>query len=68
MQEALYQEPELLLKSDDFTSLEVETVNWLLQRDDLGMLELDLWRRLVEWGIDQLQTTLDPEVASHSGC
>ncbi|CAG8615973.1 13806_t:CDS:2, partial [Cetraspora pellucida] len=62
MQEALYQEPELLLKSDDFTSLEVETVNWLLQRDDLGMSELDLWLRLVEWGIGQLQTSLDPEV------
>ncbi|RIB22887.1 hypothetical protein C2G38_2033201 [Gigaspora rosea] len=59
MQEALYQEPELLLKSDDFMSLEVETVNWLLQRDDLGMSELDLWRRLVEWGIGQFQTTLD---------
>ncbi|RIB27945.1 hypothetical protein C2G38_2137562 [Gigaspora rosea] len=66
MQEALYQEPELLLKSDDFTSLEVETVNWLLQRDDLGMSELDLWRRLVEWGIGQLQTTLDPEVTKWS--
>ncbi|CAG8504301.1 6373_t:CDS:2 [Dentiscutata erythropus] len=59
MQEALYQEPVLLLKSDDFTSLEVETVNWLLQRDDLGMSELDLWLRLVIWGID-------PEVTKYT--
>ncbi|CAG8711863.1 8075_t:CDS:1, partial [Scutellospora calospora] len=66
MNEALYQEPELLLKSDDFTSLEVDTVIWLLQRDDLGMSELDLWLRLVAWGIGQLHTPLDLDVKKWS--
>ncbi|KAF0538404.1 btb/poz domain-containing protein 9-like [Gigaspora margarita] len=53
MQEAFYQEPELLLKFDDFTSLEIKTVNWLYN----VMSKLDLCRRLVEWGIGQLQNT-----------
>ncbi|CAI2184599.1 3232_t:CDS:1, partial [Funneliformis geosporum] len=64
MEEALYQEPELLLKSDDFTSLEEDTIIWLLQRDDLGMGELELWKRIVQWGIGQLPTkTIIPDVA-----
>ncbi|CAG8540052.1 10980_t:CDS:2 [Diversispora eburnea] len=62
MYEAIYQEPELLLKSEDFSALEVETVVWLLQKDDLGMLEIELWRRIVEWGIRQLPFQLDPDV------
>ncbi|CAG8529495.1 9092_t:CDS:2 [Acaulospora morrowiae] len=61
-QEALYQQPELLLESEDFAALEVETVIWLLKRDDLGMPETDLWKRLVEWGIGQLPVPLDPDV------
>ncbi|RGB36519.1 hypothetical protein C1646_741685 [Rhizophagus diaphanus] len=64
MEEALYQEPELLLKSEDFTALEEDTVIWLLQRDDLGMGELELWKRIVQWGIGQLKTTIMiPDVA-----
>ncbi|GES96845.1 hypothetical protein GLOIN_2v1726705 [Rhizophagus clarus] len=64
MEEALYQEPELLLKSEDFTALEEDTVIWLLQRDDLGMGELELWKRIVQWGIGQLKTTkMIPDVA-----
>ncbi|RIB10682.1 hypothetical protein C2G38_2205455 [Gigaspora rosea] len=64
MQEALYQEPELLLKSDDFTSLEFQK-KFIIKiclisidsrpRDNLGMSELDIWRRLVEWGIAEFE-------------
>ncbi|CAH1757225.1 6093_t:CDS:2 [Entrophospora sp. SA101] len=35
--EALFQEPDLLLKSDVYVDLSFDTLVWLLQRDDLSM-------------------------------
>ncbi|CAJ0837515.1 11936_t:CDS:2 [Entrophospora sp. SA101] len=42
--EALFQEPDLLLKSDVYVDLSFDTLVWLLQRDDLSMSEMKIWR------------------------
>ncbi len=47
------EEPQLVFKSKDFTSLEEETLISLLGRSDMDMEEVVIWDHLLEWGIAQ---------------
>nr|CAG8514055.1 7148_t:CDS:2 [Entrophospora candida] len=60
--EALFQEPDLLLKSVDYVDLEFDTLVWLLQRDDLSMSEMEIWRHVVQWCLNKLDRKLDTDL------
>ncbi|CAG8801799.1 35260_t:CDS:2 [Gigaspora margarita] len=48
------QDPYWLLESDNFCALEESVLVPLLKRDDLLMEEIEIWNRLIEWGIAQI--------------
>ncbi|KAG9284950.1 hypothetical protein G9A89_009760 [Geosiphon pyriformis] len=58
-------EPDLIFNSVDFASFEEKSLVRLLQRDDLGMEEIDIWDRLIKWGTEN--TPQQPRVRRSSG-
>ncbi|RIB19596.1 hypothetical protein C2G38_2035923 [Gigaspora rosea] len=48
--------PEILFNSNEFPSLEKEVLVMVIKCDNLNMKEMDIWKRLVKWGIAQHQT------------
>ncbi|CAG8719120.1 10366_t:CDS:2, partial [Racocetra fulgida] len=59
------QDPYWLLESDNFCSLEENVLVPLLKRDDLLMEEIEIWNRLIEWGIAQ-NSSLDGSISNWS--
>ncbi|GBB85448.1 hypothetical protein RclHR1_00120002 [Rhizophagus clarus] len=45
--------PEKMFKSFDFTSLSEKSLISLIKRDDLQMKEIEVWERVLEWGLAQ---------------
>src|SRR6266511_1273066 len=64
--EVLFQEPDLLLKSEDYVNLEIDTLTWLLQRDDLSMNELEIWKHVVNWCLGKTNRKLDTNLKEWS--
>lgn len=50
-QQAISARPELLFNADDFTKLDHEAFKSLLQQDNLKMDEIDIWKKLISWGV-----------------
>ncbi|GBC00304.1 hypothetical protein RclHR1_38000001, partial [Rhizophagus clarus] len=48
--------PERLLNSNHFTSLQTPLLELLFQRDDLSLDEIDIWKSLIRWCLAQDQT------------
>ncbi|CAG8515159.1 652_t:CDS:2 [Ambispora gerdemannii] len=46
--------PEVVFKAVDFTALEEDMLVSLLSRDDLAIDEVDLWARIMDWGLAQM--------------
>ncbi|CAG8619971.1 6335_t:CDS:2 [Paraglomus occultum] len=49
------EEPGAIFTSSDFHSLDRGTLVSLLKRDDLALEEVEIWNRLIKWGIAQNQ-------------
>src|SRR6266511_98190 len=47
--------PELLLNSGDMVSIEKSMLITILERDDLGLDEINIWDHVIKWGIGQNQ-------------
>ncbi|CAG8559840.1 5073_t:CDS:2 [Acaulospora colombiana] len=56
--EIILREPELLFKSDDYSSVNLNVLLRVLQRDDLQLDEVEIWNYLVQWGIYQTSETV----------
>jgi hypothetical protein len=52
--EAICADPPLLFDSDYFYCIDSAILKSLLKRDDLAILEADLWNNLIKWAIVQL--------------
>ncbi|GBB90174.1 hypothetical protein RclHR1_17050002 [Rhizophagus clarus] len=53
--------PEKVFRSLDFISLHEKSLISLIKRDDLQMREIEVWERLLEWGLEKNHTILsDP--------
>ena len=46
--------PEIIFKSNNLLRLSKETLNNLLQNDDLNMKEGDIWMSVIEWAVGQI--------------
>ncbi|RIB28858.1 hypothetical protein C2G38_1335058 [Gigaspora rosea] len=58
--------PDKIFESEDFASLQENALVSLISRDDLQMEEVNIWNRVIEWGIAQNPGLLsDPESWSH---
>ncbi|PKY21652.1 hypothetical protein RhiirB3_501014, partial [Rhizophagus irregularis] len=54
--------PEIIFDSFDFTSLPETSLIKLIERDDLQMKEVEVWDRVLEWGLAQNSTLIsDPD-------
>src|SRR5439155_3246645 len=51
----LYDNPELLLKSEDIVIIEKPMFISILKKDDLGLREIDIWDCVVRWGVGQIE-------------
>ncbi|CAG8570014.1 32066_t:CDS:2, partial [Racocetra persica] len=51
--ETICKHPHLLFDSDEFLSLEKDTLKLILECDNLDLKESIIWKKLVEWGIAQ---------------
>ncbi|CAG8537498.1 8669_t:CDS:2 [Ambispora gerdemannii] len=58
-------EPDLYFNCTDFTSIDERSLIRLLQRDDLGMEETEIWDRVIKWGT--ANTPQQPRVRRASG-
>src|SRR2546429_5758454 len=47
------EDPELFLKSNDFTTIEKSIFMSILERDNLELEEIDIWDHVIKWGIGQ---------------
>jgi len=50
--------PELIFKSNDFINISGDILIKLLERDDLDMEEVELWKYVVKWGIYKCSNNL----------
>ncbi|KAF0412820.1 btb/poz domain-containing protein 19-like [Gigaspora margarita] len=48
--------PELLFNSNELPTLEKDALVMVLKCDNLNMKEMDIWKRLIQWGIAQHKT------------
>src|SRR5205085_11587195 len=51
--EKICDEPEMLFNSDKFVNMKAPLLELLLKRDDLTLDEIDIWIRVLEWGLAQ---------------
>ncbi|PKY40282.1 BTB-domain-containing protein [Rhizophagus irregularis] len=51
--------PDKIFNSLDFTSIPERSLVQLIKRDDLQMKEIDVWERVLKWGIAQNPTLLE---------
>src|SRR6266511_4300712 len=51
--EAIHENPEIFLKSDDIKLIEKSIFMSILERDELGLKEIDVWDLVIRWGIVQ---------------
>ncbi|CAG8857572.1 40417_t:CDS:1, partial [Gigaspora margarita] len=49
--------PKLLFDSEEFLSLNEDSLKLILKCDNLDMKECDIWKKLVDWGTAQLTTS-----------
>ncbi|GBC40603.2 BTB/POZ protein [Rhizophagus irregularis DAOM 181602=DAOM 197198] len=57
--------PEKVFNSFDFNSLHEKSLVSLIKRDDLQMKEVELWERVLKWGLEKNSTLLsDPMTCS----
>src|SRR5581483_2820240 len=45
--------PQKIFKSLDFTLLSEKSLISLIKRDDLQMKEIDVWERVLKWGLEK---------------
>ncbi|GBB87995.1 hypothetical protein RclHR1_01450023 [Rhizophagus clarus] len=55
-------EPEILFNSDKFIQLSAPLLENILLRDDLNLNEIEIWEKLIKWGLAQEQS-LDQDVS-----
>ncbi|RIA83999.1 hypothetical protein C1645_742667 [Glomus cerebriforme] len=48
-------EPRILFKSDKFIKLPASILEVILKRDDLNLIEIEIWENLIKWGFAQEQ-------------
>src|SRR5688572_4760337 len=46
-------EPEILFNSTKLTNLPASLLEIILKRDDLNLVEIEVWKYLVKWGLAQ---------------
>ncbi|CAG8523312.1 976_t:CDS:1 [Ambispora leptoticha] len=46
--------PEVVFKAVDFTALEEDMLVSLISRDDIAIEEIDIWARIMDWGLAQM--------------
>jgi len=46
-------EPEILFNSDKFIKLPATLLEVILKRDDLNLVEIEVWKYLIKWGLAQ---------------
>ena len=51
----LYDNPELTLKSCDIAIIEKPMFILILKKDDLELREIDIWDRVIKWGVGQIE-------------
>ncbi|GBB99885.1 hypothetical protein RclHR1_03670005 [Rhizophagus clarus] len=51
--------PLIIFQSQDFTSIQENFLISLLQRDNLGMKEIQIWNHIIKWGIEQNPSLTD---------
>src|SRR5438552_15369628 len=51
----LYDNPELLLKSEDIAIIEKLLFIYILEKDDLELREIDIWDCVIKWGVGQIE-------------
>ncbi|CAG8807931.1 7183_t:CDS:1, partial [Racocetra fulgida] len=57
--------PEILFSSPDFLSLDKSIFLLLLERDELKMENIDIWKYMLTWGVAQLSNTFTINHVSH---
>ena len=48
-------EPKILFNSDKFINLAGPLLEVILKRDDLNLIEIEIWENLIKWGLAQQQ-------------
>jgi hypothetical protein len=51
-QEIIADKPDILFYSQDFVKMDKDLLISLLKRDNLIMSEIDVWRKMIDWGIE----------------
>src|ERR1700722_13859223 len=59
--EIICSDPKILFNSDKFINLPAPLLEIILKRDDLNLIEIEIWENLIKWGLAQGQT-LDKDV------
>lgn len=54
--------PIIIFQSQDFTSIQENFLISLLQRDNLGMKEIQIWNHIIKWGIGQNPSLTDDPI------
>ncbi|RIA94056.1 hypothetical protein C1645_818609 [Glomus cerebriforme] len=57
--EAICFEPEILFNSAKFVDLPAPLLGIILKRNDLNLIEIEIWENLIKWGIAQEETLND---------
>src|SRR5438874_6309932 len=60
----LYDNPELLLKSEDIVIIEKPMFMYILKKDDLELREIDIWDCVIRWGVGQIEVGRIKEIES----
>jgi len=55
-------EPELFFNSEKFINLPADLLEVVLKRDDLNLIEIEVWENLIKWGLAQ-GLTIDQDVS-----
>ena len=50
----IYDNPELILKSCDIAIIEKSMFMTILKKDDLELMEIDIWNCVIRWGMGQI--------------
>ncbi|RIA87276.1 hypothetical protein C1645_827985 [Glomus cerebriforme] len=54
--EIISYEPEILFDSIKFNNLPAQLLEIILKRDDLNLVEIEVWENLIKWGLTQEQS------------
>ena len=54
--------PEILFESKDFLTMEENDLIQLLKCDDLNLEEIEIWKYLIKWGIENTDSILNDDI------